>query len=896
MAAFIFPRHFRAILGAYFILLGVMAPILAQEATRLKLRNYSIRDGLSQNTVHAMIQDRMGFLWVGTEDGLNKFDGRDFKIYRYSPHDPTSLTPGTITAIQEDSYGRLWVGTDHGLNLFDPGAESNQRLSLISGSEMAVSIRALHPHSDQDMWVGTQDHGLFSVDLESLRCKSVFVDETIRHVTAIYQDSRSTTWVGTVDGLFQVSLSGERQEVTVDAADPAANTVHAITEDDAGRLWLATRAQSVYRLDADKVSFHQIPFPDPITRKGRVRASGLVIDKRGTLWMSISGFGVVALNTRDMTWKEPFITPEDPYGLKEPYCLSLTADQAGGIWVGAWSSGIYRFTPTQAFFEHFLIPQQKDGDVGSNDVFACAEVTPGQVWVGTYSHGLYRIQAQETHAERLSLKGLTSQRIYSLLTDPPRSTVWIGTWDQGLFQHHLESGLTTRVEAQNEESDDALPGAISALCMDHEGGLWVGTHHGLFRRHPESGGFEVFRVQPDRADSLPHPVVTCLLSTSEGELWVGTENGLARFDPTSRTFQVIRNDPDDLDSLGGNLITALVQDQRHNLWVSTSGGGLNRLDPQGKPLECLLTSDGFPSNTLYSILEDEEGQLWCGTNRGLVRYNPGDRSIRVFTENQGLQSNEFNLGAACATSSGAFLMGGINGVNRFNPGHIHRPQLPPPMAINELTVISKSTARKLNPLDQQPLQLHFRDRAILVDVVAFDFSDPDACQYAYRIEPVEDEWVHLGKHHALTLGNLEPGDYTLRIKGTNAGGVWNEQGIAIPFIVNPPFWATWWFRFLIFLAIVAIAFAFHRKLMERQRRTLRKENMKVEFCRAHKITDRELEIIELIIQGKTNKEIEETLFISVGTVKNHIYNIFKKLDIKNRTQLSSLLSDWTRPE
>ncbi len=793
---------------------AVLAAASFAQPAAVRFDRLGLEDGLPQSTVMATLQDRQGFLWVGTEDGLGRYDGYDFETFRHDPADPRSLSDNYIIALHQTHDGTLWVGTsDGGLNRFDGGSFKAFRHDPDdAGSLTHDRVTDLAEGADGALWVATRGGGLDRLD------------QTTGTFTHFRHDS-------------------------TDARSLPNDQVWTLLADRAGRLWVGTRGGGLARYDGENgfVRYQNAPL-DPNSLPGD-DVLDLHEGHDGSIWIATFGHGLARLDPSTSRITRYGHDETDPHTLPSDGVVSVWQDRAGDVWAGTWGSGLGRLDPATGEVTRYTHDPADIGSLGDDYVRSIYESPQGLLWVGTVSGGL---SVRNPARERFHHVRHVDDDPTSLLTDyvrafadEPDGTLWVGTRDglsrlrDGRFEHFT--------------ADDG-PGALSAsyvraLLSDHDGRLWVGTASGLNRREPD-GRFTRFLHNPDDAEAGDPNVhrVYALLEARDGLLWVGTRDGLHAFDRERETFVRRFGHGEGANALPDNEVIALVEGTDGVLWVGTTGGlarvetatgrvtryvhdpsdpyslsdnrvfsllpsedggvwagtnsGLDRLDPATGHFRHVTERDGLPNELVYGILPDDAGCLWLSTNKGLARLDPADGTIRTYDASDGLQSNEFNQGAYYRARNGDLLFGGIGGFNRFDPAAIAANPHAPPVVLTEFRIFDR-------PATPPPdgIRLTHADNFFSFEFAALDFANPTRNQYAYKLEGFDDTWHYAGTRRYVSYTNLDGGRYTFRVRGSNNDGVWNEAGLAVPLTVVPPVWETWWFRLALALGVLGVGFA-----------------------------------------------------------------------------------------
>jgi DNA-binding CsgD family transcriptional regulator len=481
------------------------------------------------------------------------------------------------------------------------------------------------------------------------------------------------------------------------------------------------------------------------------------------------------------------------------------------------------------------------------------------------------------------------------IAEDASGALWFCVHGRGLVRYDPATGEFDSFDRRSAEGKRLSGDSVVDICRDSKGRIWAATTgEGLNRFDPASRKFVAYRHSPQDPRSLGSDDVRVVYEDREGVLWIGTyDAGLCRLtwmdvEETLPLFTSFRHRPGDPSSLSSDSVLSLWEDKEGILWIGTLDGGLNRFDRDKEVFRCYLERDGLASNTVYGILEDASGNLWLSTNNGLSEFRPGTGSFRNYDVKDGLQSPEFNSGAHFRSQTGELFFGGINGLNTFEPEKMRKSLYIPPVVITGIRPISRKNQpaseirRSSYPDPPDKLKVSYKDAVLEIGFAALDYSNPAKNRFAYKIEGRDKDWLSLGSTNRFTTPSLPPGDYLFRIKGSNSDGIWNETGAAVMITVIPPFWGTR--AFLVILGLMALgSLAAAARLRRRIPASLSGDETGLEpvFLK-YGISKREQEIIRLILRGKSNREIEKELFISLSTVKNHIYNIYQKTGVKNR--------------
>ena len=846
----------------------------------VQFEHLTIEDGLSQNAALAIFQDSKGYLWIGTQDGLNRYDGFAFKIYKHDPEDPSSISHNSILAITEDQDGSLWIGTwGGGLDRFDPVTETFISYHSDPGESSSLSsdtVTSIKQDSSGALWVGTlagldrynpSTNGFDHFKNNPNDPNSLSGDA----VSVIFEDSNHQIWIGTGSigiegsGLNRLDPSTGKfvryQHDEADSRSLASNNIASIYEAPDGTFWIATGGFSLHGNGLDQFDprtgtarhFSNNPkVADSLSTNDLMELWG---DSNGMLWI---GTWTNGLNLMDLSRPGHFLhyqnDPFFPDSLSGNEVWSLFKDRSGILWIGTSHSGINKLSSNSGQFSLYRNNPSDPASLGTNATGAFSEDRHGNIWIATWGAGLERFDPHTGHFEHFRHEpdnpdSLSDDLFMDVYVDT-YDTVWAGTLGKGLNRLTPTTGRVLHYLHDPENPDSLADDNIASIIPDKKGGLWIGTFGGLSHYDPHTNIFTNYTKDPDNPASLyENKVVSLHLDSERNVLWVGTWGGglnqldlndPLHTDPKLATFINYRNNPDDLSSISEDSVWAIHQTADGYLWLGTQLG-LNRLDPSTKTFKHYTEKNGLPNNVLLGILEDDHGKLWLTTNNGLSQFDPRAETFITYDSSDGLQSNEFNSNAYFRAHNGIMYVGGINGFNLFDPGNVKPNPVPPQVAMTGFEVFNERLSVDLS--GRKPIELSYKQDFISFEFAAFDFQAPQKNQYAYKLEGFDKDWVLAGTRRFATYTNIPGGQYVFRVKASNSDGVWNEKGIAIPIFITPPLWQTWWFIGSLIVVLGAfVASGFRWRL-----NTVREQNVYLET----QVSERTSELRE------TNKLLEK---------------------------------------
>lgn len=811
------------------------APVAVAAGPDHRFERLTVDDGLSQAGARAVLIDRRGFVWIGTQEGLNRFDGYSIKALQHEPDNPNSLSDSNIQALHEDAAGVLWIGTNTGgLNRYDPTTGRIQRFPYRPDDPASPSdrwVRAIVSDAAGRLWLATPlgldrfEDGRFVRFRHDPGTPGSLGSDNVRSLL-LAEDG--TLWVGTEGaGLARLdaasaSFHSYRHQSGVDGS-LSQDIVSALAPDGRQGLWVGTESGGLDHFDIHSGRFRPIrPTPADAEALRKAPITSLVTERDGRLWIGTRGGGVAVLDpgTEALHWLRH--EPARVNSLSHDTVHALHRDPNGFVWVGT-QDGLNRFDPRTRAFGHHRHRQDDRYSLSDNWVRTFLEDRQGRLWVGT-QRGLNRWDPEARRFERIVRDAAAGQgpgfEHVRALAEHPERGLWVGT-DAGLDHYDPESGRFSAIPLSLHPQDPPSRDRVVALLPDHDRSLWVGTQgSGLVRLSSDGRVRERLRRQIDQPDSLSHDDARALHRDRQGRLWVGTwGGGLCLMREAGQGFHCYRNDPADPASLPSDVVRAVLENEDGSFWLSTQGAGLVHFDPETGRSRSLGRRDGLSDDSIYAALRDNRGRLWISSNQGLSRYDPRDGSVRNYTPRDGLQGSEFNTGAFLELASGELLFGGIGGFNRFFPEHIEDDLRPPTVVFTELLLANQPV--RVDPAGEsqgftlpQPLdamsglRLGHRHRDFSIEFAALHFSDPRRNRFAYRLQGFDSDWIDTdARNRRATYTNLSPGTYTLQVRAANPQGVWSEQGAELSLELLPAPWETHWARAGYVLGVILLGFA-----------------------------------------------------------------------------------------
>lgn len=815
------------------------------QAPLLKFNHLSLEQGLSQSTVNAIVQDGQGFMWFGTQDGLNRFDGYQIVVYKHKANDTNSISDNGIWCMLRDRLGDLWIGTMRGgLNRYSGITDRFTSFGHDPANPLSIgenNVISLFEDSRGTLWIGTLSKGLDRLDQKRNQFvhyrydpadQQSLVDST---VWCIAEDRSNNLWIGTWSGLCKHPLKDDSSHSFVrythvdgDPSSLSGNNVRTLLVDHNGILWVGTWGAGLNRFDQKAGAFkHYRAIPG----NPRSISSDLILslseDSRGNLWIGTGDGGLDLYDPIHDDFAALRHDPNNPKSLNNDIVTSIQNDHAGGLWIGTGAGGVNWYDATKNRFTLIRDDQSNPNDLDGNDVWAITEDAAGDLWVGTYGNGLNRYDQESDrfiHYEHVpsNRHSISQDNVLSICASKD-GDLWIGTEGGGLDRYDRAQGWFVHYRKDPRNANSLGGDEVTRILQDSKGYLWIGTNgYGVDRYDCRNNVFHHYRPEDKNAASLAGTSIMALYEDREGNIWVGTWGaGVSRYDRQTDWFARFQNDPEDPGSLNNNTVLALYQDKEGAIWLGTYGGGLNRYDNGTRTFAHYTERDGLPNNVVYGILPDDRGNLWLSTNKGLSKFNPETRTFKNYDVNDGLQGNEFNQGSYYRSRSGRLFFGGINGFNTFFPDSIKDNPNIPPVVLTSLKVFDAPIQLPRSITATTSLALSYDQNFFSIEFVALNFTSPEKNKYAYKLEGLDANWVNADTRRFASYTNIDPGRYVLRVKGSNNDGVWNEYGVSVTITIAPPYWKTWWFRGAFVLTLVSLLLMMYRyrvnKLLEIER-------------------------------------------------------------------------------
>ncbi len=818
--------------------LAISFSLFAQNR-QLHFDHLGTADGLSQLEPNCILQDRRGFIWIATNDGLNRYDGYKFKIFRNDVKDTTSIGNNYIQDIKEDHDGNIWIATvGGGLNKYDRKTDRfyhyvhNEKNSKSISSNFVSKIAI---ERTGKIWAGTQQNGLDLFDPKTGNCLHYVNDKndaksiSDNQVGTLCCDSQNNLWVGTVNSglsLYNPSNNGfiNFKHIENVKGSVSGNTITAIFEDSKNQLWIGTQEAGLNLYNKSTGTFTHFVH-DPHNGNSLVHNSiqGIAEDDRHNLWIGTENGGLSIYDPSRNQFFSYLHDDVDNSSLNGSSVDVILKDRAGNMWIGVFGGGINLYKKSKSEFTHYKhssLPNSLSNDA----VLSFFEDDKNNIWIGTDGGGLDLLDLKSgnftTYKHQDANKhSITGDNVLEIKEDDQKN-LWIGTWGNGISI--MNPKTRTFRSFKHDPSNAASLGGdnVYAIAQTPDKKIWLGTFgNGLDQYQPATNTFIHHRYNPGDSKSLSGDRINKLLSDSKGNLWIGTDDaGLDLYNPGTNSFTRFKHN-DKRNSLSDNTILDLYEDHEGKIWICTLAG-LNLFDPVTRHFTVFKTKDGLPHDYTEAILEDNNGHFWITTNNGLSMYDPKTNKFKNFTTEDGLQADEFKQHAAIKSRTGALYIGGVNGFNSFFPDQTYQAPYSPPLVLTNLQLFNKTVQVAKNANDPSPLKqditetrsvtLSHDQSVISIEYAALDYLSPSKKRYAYIMESFDKSWNYVEDKNTAVYTNIPPGNYVFKVKSQNSAGIWSPTILSLEVTIVPPYWLTWWFRSLLMIFIAGCVYGIYR--------------------------------------------------------------------------------------
>lgn len=774
----------------------------------------SIRQGISNNSIHCIIKDKRGFLWIGTQEGLNKYDGNSFVTYENNPNDSNSICHNAVNAIIEDSRGNIWIGTSDGLNLYNRVKDNFIRVQIPWRDNVYIS--SFCEDKNKNIWFGTMGIGIACINHDSGKINIYSHDKsdaksiTSNFITELHADLNNDLWIATWNGLDKFNEKDKSFTHFVhnpnDPSSISSNLVSSLTIDKNGNIWIGTFDGGLNKLTRDNKFKHYLSSSKSNTLTSNSILS-LFADDKDHLWIGTENGGLNCLKISNDKFLKFQYEEKNASSLITNTIESIYIDDNDILWVGTYKKGIYYWDKKYQKFDLHSKNIFFENTLNDEDVTGFIEDPKGNIWIATDGGGISLFDPKNKKFKKTV--SLTSNAVLAIIQES--ENIWAGTWKGGIDVINKEGKKikSYKVEGVAKNGDNK----VLSLYRDRQNNIWAGTAgSGLFLYSREKDMFLQFfdKNFPSqlRNDAI---YVRHILQDSEDNIWVATLYGLnllkrKKDNSFSYTSFHHRNDK---KSISSDRVTFIFEDSKKNLWFGTEDKGINLFNKHDSSFTSFQKKHGLSNNSIKGILEDNKGNLWISTNKGISKFNPQEKTFLNYNKEDGLNSDEFYFNSCMKTKSGYFYFGGNNGFNVFNPDSIKENKLIPPVYLTDLKIFNKSVVigAKGSPItkhisETEKIVLNHLQTSFTIDYVAINYTRGSKNQYAYILEGLEKDWNYVGNKTSATYTYVKPGTYKFKVKGSNNDEVWNQIPVVLEIVVKPPFWKTIW-AYLLYTSVLA---------------------------------------------------------------------------------------------
>ncbi|MEE4198277.1 MAG: two-component regulator propeller domain-containing protein [Bacteroidales bacterium] len=800
----------------------------------------TVKNGLSHNNVYAIYQDQLGFLWFGTQDGLNKYDGYNFTIYRHEPGNENSLLTGNFGKIYQDSSGIFWFGTfGGGIDKYNPRTNKFKNLSNDPNDPTSLSnnqITFFFMDSFNELWVGTSSGGLNKLNKDGetfTRYQHNPNDSTsLSHPRAkcICETSDGTLWIGTGNGLNQFNReTGKFRHYYHDPKNRnslSANSIQHILADKNDMLWIATRNGGLNKFNPETEEFtHFMNDPDNPESINDNKVEFLYIDSYNQFWVGTYEGGLNLFDPEEETFKHFTHNPNYSESISNNRVEYIFEDRSKVLWIGTRGGGINKLDLKPKKFKNYKHDPFNKNSLPHTSIMALDHDQEGNLWIGTDGGGLTRYNPETgifKHFKHSAhqLNTISGDRVWSVKVDR-QGIIWAGTYLGGLNRIEFKNGKYTVTRYLNSRDPQSISSnQINSILEDNEGNIWLGTSDGLNKLikegNPENYHFKVYTQ--NKGDSLIFidNYISSIYIDSKQRFWVGSYvGGLFRFFPDKEQF--INYNPSQLDSSEFKSpihVITIYEDKNNQLWIGTESNGLLHFDYEKMSFSPHPRNQALQSNMIMGMLEDDMGNFWISTSRTLAKYTPWNKNINNYTFTDGLESSGFNRNACLKASNGLMYFGSNAALSYFNPLKVGRNPFYPKVVITDFRVLNKSEWKNnLTPFaktihENNEIILNPKDYFFTIEFAALDYTTPTKNHYQYMLEGLDEDWIEASNTRSATYTNLDPGSYLFKVKGSNNDKIWNETPTEIKIKILPPFYKKTWFYILelVFILLIIVGY------------------------------------------------------------------------------------------
>ena len=884
-----------------FIIYFTFSSAFLAQNKELQFDHITTENGLSNNSIWGILQDSQGFMWFGTNGGLHRWDGNEFKIFTHDPNDSLSLSNNRIVTIMEDSKDFLWIGTQYGLNKFDKRTEKFTRYIVEKKLGNLVErnyIWSIIEMSDGTIWFGG-NCGLYKLapglnEMQSFLPDSSSSYETryANHIFSFCEVNNTQLMVGTANGLFKFNTT-KKSFTKITFGNPKLDRllpIHKVYADPKGTLWIGTANIGLIKYHLESKKYYQyISKPDDPYSINRSAIVTIFEDYNGELWIGTVG-GLNRFDPKTNRFNLHKHKSNAVGSLSSSRISSIFRDRDLNLWVGTWDNGINKFSKWKNTFAHFKYNTEDPTGLGKGEVVGLCDDKNGDIWIAHWGGGVSHYNHDSEKFMRYFSNRPGEIRIRSIwvssIYEDRSGNILVGS--KGLDIININTKKVVYFKSDPTNFSGMQKGNVSVLYEDSHGIIWLGfLNNGLDRFDRNLGIFNHYGHDPLDTLSLSDDHVLSIVQDMEENIWIGTKNGLNRIiDSSNEKIQFVRysNEESDIKSISHNCVYNIFEDSKHRLWIGTEYG-LNLYDSTNNGFISYTKDDGLQGNIIYSILEDDKNNLWLRTNTGLTKFIVDEEIFKNYDERDGLidcRAVEFGHKAFHKGKNGKIFIGGYKSVAVFHPDSLKDNPNPPQIVFTDFNLKNKSVKigegsyLKRSITFAESVELPYYESSFSFEFTALDYTVSDKNKFAYRLEGFDEDWIYTDASNRIAhYTNIDPGEYIFRVKGSNNDGVWNEEGASVKIIILPPWWATWWFRSIAVLILFLVGYLIYKY---RVNQLLALERMRVQIA-SDLHDDVGSSLTKIAIHSEIIKNTED---------KNKVSSSSAKIGIMSREIISSL--------
>jgi len=833
--------QFCAIIYLFLIIPNIF---LFAQNDNISFEHLTTKDGLSSDRIPAIIQDYRGFMWFGTMEGLNRYDGYNIKVYRHDPDDSSSISNNYILCLFEESDSTLWIGTIDGLNKFVRETNSFVRYQHDPGDSNSISyntIDIIREAEDDNLWIGTYNGGLNLFDKKTKKFIRYLHDPnnpnslSNNHVYGLHLDQDNNLWIGTENGLNVFNpkkKSFKRYYSAINNKDSlSSNRVVSIYEDKNGLLWIGTRGGGLLKFDKESNKFVRYckNINNQILSKTPKTIFDICEDRYGILWLATSNNGLSRFNPETGIFKSYTHNPEDPNSLSQNRTMNIYIDSNNAYWVGTYNEGVNIYQPERSRFSSYKL-KFNESDEFQSFTYSIYMDSKDSLWIST-PNGLFKFDSKSKeycyyllpdllekmenktiNKRSISHSKISKSIIYDYLikhfdTDNT-GNIWMATYGNGLLKYNQNNGVNLNYKFNKDNQNSLSSNYLDTIIFDSFGKIWI--HHFLgYLNILDAKSGNVIRLNREERKSrgFTTEYISAFFEDKYKVLWIATlGDGLYKFDRDNNKFIAFKHQAGNPRSISDNLITMIHESSSGDFWVATANG-LNLMDRKTNQFFHFAYAENNKPLYIQGILEDEHGNLWLNHHSNISKFDPGKKEFEYYDHLDGIDIKFSENDVCTKDKNGNMYFGGTKGILIFHPDSVNKNKYIPPIIINSFKIKNTRINFDSSIVEKKSILLSYNQNFFSIYFSALNYLNPNKNKYAYKLEGLNTDWVHTdASQRFATYTNLDPGEYIFRVKGSNNDGIWNEEGTSLIIIITPPWWQTWWFRILMTLVFIGILY------------------------------------------------------------------------------------------